>query len=140
MNEERPFHLAFPVNDIGETEAFYTGVLGCSVGRRSDSWIDFNFFGNQLTAHVIKKPGAVAANDVDGDQVPVPHFGAILGWDEWHELADRLRATDIEFSIEPRIRFQGQIGEQATVFFQDPSGNALEFKSFKNESRVFVSD
>jgi extradiol dioxygenase family protein len=140
MNNKRPFHLAFPVNDIGETAAFYTDVLGCSVGRRSDRWIDFDFFGNQITAHVIDGPGKAGTNDVDGDQVPVPHFGAILGWDDWHELADKLRAAGIDFVIEPRIRFREQVGEQATLFFYDPSGNALEFKSFKDESRVFASD
>ena len=140
MKNKRPFHLAFAVNDISETEAFYAGVLGCDVGRRSDRWIDFDFFGNQITAHVIDGPGMAGNNDVDGDQVPVPHFGAILGWDDWHELADNLRAADIEFVIEPRIRFQGQVGEQATLFFHDPSGNALEFKSFKDESRVFAND
>ncbi len=140
MNSKRPFHLAFPVNDIAGTEAFYTGVLGCTIGRRSDRWIDFDFFGNQITAHVIDSTGLAGASDVDGDQVPVPHFGAILGWDDWHELADKLRAAGIEFVIEPRIRFQGQVGEQATLFFYDPSGNALELKSFKDKSRVFASD
>lgn len=138
MNTNRPFHLAFSVNDITETEVFYANVLGCDIGRRSEHWIDFDFFGNQITAHITGMPASNAANEVDGDQVPVPHFGAILDWDSWHDLADRLRAAGTRFVIEPRIRFQGEVGEQATMFLHDPSGNALELKSFRDESKIFA--
>ena len=135
-----PFHLAFPVNDLAATRTFYADVLGCAIGRTSDKWIDFNFFGHQVTAHL--KPEEVVAaqaNQVDGKAVPVRHFGAILEWDQWHELADTMKNRQTEFIIEPHIRFQGEVGEQATMFFLDPSGNALEFKSFKDMSQVFAS-
>jgi len=134
-----PFHLAVPVKDLEETRAFYTNLLGCQVGREANTWIDFDFFGHQLSAHVSKEAGQpVATHAVDGDAVPVRHFGVILDWDAWHELADRLRTAGIRFLIEPHIRFQGEVGEQATLFFLDPSGNALEFKSFKDRSQVFA--
>ncbi len=135
-----PFHLAFPVKDIASTRAFFGDLLGCEIGRSTDKWIDFNFFGHQLSAHV--KPEELAqahANQVDGKNVPVRHFGAVLEWQQWHDLADKLRAHGTEFVIEPYIRFEGEVGEQATMFFLDPSGNALEFKSFKDPSQIFAS-
>jgi len=135
-----PFHLAFPVKDLGTTRAFYEGTLGCRVGRAAASWIDFDFFGHQISAHVKPEETAEArTNDVDGDQVPVRHFGAILDRQAWHSLADRLKAAGTRFIIEPHIRFAGEVGEQATFFLLDPSGNALEFKSFRDMSRVFAS-
>ncbi|WP_416867682.1 MAG: VOC family protein [Imperialibacter sp.] len=134
-----PFHLAFPVSDIEATRKFFTEVIGCKVGRSAEKWIDFDFFGHQISAHL--KPDEVAqakTNEVDGDKVPVRHFGAILQWEEWHELADRLTKQGVEFIIEPHVRFKGEVGEQATMFFLDPSGNALEFKSFQDMSQVFA--
>lgn len=139
MSKFKPFHLAFPIRDIEETRAFYGGLLGCDIGRSTDKWIDFNFFGHQLSAHV--KPDELATakrNEVDGKNVPVRHFGAILPWGEWHDLADKLREHGTEFVIEPYIRFEGEVGEQATMFFLDPCGNALEFKSFQDESQIFA--
>lgn len=139
MIKQYAFHLAVPVRDLAATRAFYTGCLGCSVGREAAGWIDFNFFGHQLSAHVSQEAGQPdATNLVDGDAVPVRHFGVILEWNAWHELADRLRQAGIDFLIEPHIRFQGEVGEQATLFFLDPAGNALEFKSFKDMNRVFA--
>jgi extradiol dioxygenase family protein len=134
-----PFHLAFPVRSIEDTRQFYGKLLGCEIGRSTEKWIDFNFFGHQLSAHV--KPEELRAaqtNEVDGDAVPVRHFGAILAWNDWHALADRLREAGIKFIIEPHIRFKGEVGEQATMFFLDPSGNALEFKSFQDPSQIFA--
>lgn len=134
-----PFHLAFPIRDIEETRNFYGELLGCTIGRSTDKWIDFNFFGHQLSAHV--KPDELKSaltNKVDGDNVPVRHFGAILPWNDWEALAEKLRSANCAFIIEPHIRFKGQVGEQATMFFLDPSGNALEFKSFKDMSQVFA--
>jgi extradiol dioxygenase family protein len=133
------FHLAFPVRDLEETRRFYVELLGCGVGRAAARWLDFDFFGHQITAHVADGVGDEGANEVDGDAVPVPHFGAILPWDDWQALAARLRAAGAGFVIEPRVRFAGQVGEQATMFLRDPSGNALEFKSFRDESRVFAT-
>lgn len=135
----RPFHLAFPVDDLDAARAFYGGVLGCPEGRSSPQWIDFDFHGHQIVAHL--SPGDVkraATNAVDGHDVPVSHFGVIMEWDAWHALADRLRSAGIKFVIEPGIRFAGQVGEQATMFFLDPAGNALEFKSFKDASQLFA--
>ena len=134
-----PFHLAFPVKDIESTRAFFGDLLGCEIGRSTDKWIDFNFFGHQLSAHV--KPEELAqaqTNAVDGKNVPVKHFGAILEWNQWHDLSEKLTKHGIEFVIEPYIRFKGEVGEQATMFFLDPSGNALEFKSFKDPSQIFA--
>jgi uncharacterized protein len=134
-----PFHLAFPVDDLAAARAFYGGLLGCAEGRSSEQWIDFDFYGHQIVAHLA--PGeikATAANQVDGHAVPVRHFGVILDWNAWHLLADRLRFLNITFVIEPGIRFVGQVGEQATMFFLDPAGNALEFKAFKDPSQVFA--
>lgn len=139
MSQFKPFHLAFPIRDIAETRAFYGDLLGCEIGRSTDKWIDFNFFGHQLSAHIKPEELALAhTNTVDGKYVPVRHFGAILPWGEWHELADKLKAQGIEFVIEPYIRFQGEVGEQATMFFLDPCGNALEFKSFQDETQIFA--
>lgn len=135
----RPFHLAFPVLDIEETRRFYTEVLGCTTGRSAERWIDFNFFGHQLSAHLVDAPLQAPTNTVDGKQVPVLHYGVILAWTDWHTLADRLQAQNIEFIIKPYIRFKGEVGEQATMFFLDPSGNALEFKAFQDEGMVFAS-
>lgn len=135
-----PFHLAFPVRDLGSTRRFYAELLGCAIGREDARWIDFHFFGHQITAHLVDALDATldASNAVDGDAVPVRHFGVILEWAAWHALADRLRTEGVSFVIEPRIRFAGQVGEQATFFLRDPSGNALEMKSFKDPSRVFA--
>jgi len=135
-----PFHLAFPVRDIESTRAFYGGVLGLREGRSAPLWIDYDLHGHQLSAHV--KPEAcraIGTNDVDGDDVPVRHFGLVLEWNAWHAMAERLRARGIAFRIEPHVRFRGEIGEQATFFVDDPSGNALEFKSFRDPTRLFAS-
>lgn len=134
-----PFHLAFPVDDLSAARTFYGGLLGCSEGRSSESWIDFDFYGHQVVAHL--SPDEIrrtASNEVDGKDVPVRHFGVILPWDAWHALADRLRQAGVRFIIEPGIRFAGQVGEQATMFFLDPAGNALEFKSFRDMGRIFA--
>ena len=134
-----PFHLAFPVRDLGEARRFYHDVLGCAEGRSSDRWIDFDLYGHQVVAQLAENYERVEAlNEVDGKQVPVPHFGVVLSMDEFRELADRLRAAGIEFVIEPYVRFEGEPGEQATMFFRDPSGNALEFKAFADPSRLFA--
>lgn len=136
----RPFHLAFPVKDLTATRQFYETVLGCSIGRTSDTWIDFNFFGHQLTAHLSPTEcDAVDTNAVDGKKVPVRHCGVILEMEVWRVLADRLQQQGIEFVIAPYIRFQGEVGEQATMFFLDPSGNALEFKAFAQDEAIFAS-
>lgn len=143
-----PFHLAFPVKDLQSTRRFYVDILGCNEGRSSDHWIDFDLFGHQIVAHQVEKAAAHSSdqpnadtgeNPVDGHDVPVPHFGVVLPWDLWHDLAERLRVGRIEFAIEPYIRFEGEIGEQATMFFRDPSGNALEFKAFRDPSQLFAS-
>ncbi|MDR3397325.1 MAG: VOC family protein [Pandoraea sp.] len=133
------FHLAFPVDDLEAARRFYGGVMGCAEGRSSDHWIDFDFFGHQLVAHLSPdEAGKRITNPVDGDEVPVPHFGVILDMPAWHALAERLRAAGTRFVIEPHIRFAGQVGEQATLFFYDPAGNALEFKAFADLSQVFA--
>jgi uncharacterized protein len=133
------FHMAFPVRDLENTRHFYAGLLECPVGRESDHWIDFNFFGHQIVAHLAPPEQTAATNRVDGTQVPVRHFGVILQWNQWHTLAERLKNAGVQFVIEPGIRFKGQIGEQATMFLQDPSGNALEFKSFRDASQIFAN-
>lgn len=138
MTELTPFHLAFTVDDIAQAESFYTGVLGCSLGRKDTRWIDFNLHGHQITAHLAISGHAEASSPVDGDQVPVPHFGLILPWSEWEEMAERIRQSRLPFLIEPRIRFQGQAGEQGTFFVRDPAGNALEFKSFRDHDKIFA--
>ncbi len=139
MTAITPFHIAFPVHDLAAARAFYGGLLGCPEGRSSDEWIDYNLYGHQVVAHL--KPGHQAElhhNAVDAHAVPVPHFGVILELDQWHALADRLRAAGQQFIIEPYVRFAGQVGEQATMFFLDPSGNALEFKAFADRSQLFA--
>jgi len=133
------FHLAFPVRDIAEARRFYGDLLGCPEGRSSNEWVDFNFYGHQVVAHLAPDEcGNASTNDVDGDSVPVRHFGAILPMADWEALADKLRAADTRFVIEPHVRFKGQVGEQATMFFLDPSGNALEFKAFGDIGQVFA--
>ncbi len=133
------FHLAFPVHDLDASREFYGGVLGCEEGRSSECWIDFNLYGHQIVTHLApESAGIKSTNNVDADHVPVPHFGIVLPMDEWQSLADKLTAKGVEFVIEPKIRFAGEIGEQATMFFLDPSGNALEFKGFKDLSQVFA--
>jgi uncharacterized protein len=136
----QPFHLAVPVADLAEARRFYGELLGCPEGRSSPEWVDFDFFGHQLVVHLDHSGQARQPihNAVDGKDVPVPHFGVVLEWQRWHDLADRLRAAGTRFGIEPGIRFKGQIGEQATLFFQDPSGNALEFKAFRDLSQLFA--
>ena len=135
----QPFHLAFPVIDLEKTHDFYHNLLGCPIGRTSDRWIDFNFWGSQITAHLVDADDAEAStNHVDGKNVPVKHFGAILKMDEWKALAEKLKSAGIEFVIEPYVRFKGEAGEQATMFFLDPSGNAVEFKSFQDFGQIFA--
>lgn len=132
------FHFAFPVKDLEETRKFYTEVLGCREGRSSERWIDFDLYGHQIVAHLAPEiAGKLAHNEVDSDAVPVPHFGVILTMQEWKSLAERLKQKGVKFVIEPKIRFAGAAGEQATMFFLDPSGNALEFKAFEDFSKVF---
>ncbi len=139
MNAVPLFHLAFPVRDIAEARRFYGDLLGCSEGRSSDAWVDFDFYGHQVVAHLAPEEcGHKATSAVDDHQVPVRHFGAILPMDQWEALADKLKGHGVKFIIEPYVRFQGQVGEQATMFFQDPSGNAIEFKSFADMSQVFA--
>jgi HAD superfamily hydrolase (TIGR01509 family) len=133
-----PFHLAYPVRDIESTRRFYVDVLGCTVGREAERWIDFDFYGHQISAHVSERIDDPTTNEVDGDDVPVRHFGCVLPWDEWHTLRDRLTAAHTPFRIAPRIRFEGQVGEQATFFVMDPSGNAIEVKSFKDRASLFA--
>ena len=135
-----PFHLAIPVKDLKVMRSFYKEVLGCTEGRSAEHWVDFNLFGHQLVIHqkpdfdVSNKP---ISNPVDGHDVPVPHFGVVLEWDVWTKFADDLKEKKIEFVIEPYIRFKGEVGEQATLFFLDPENNALEFKAFKDINQLF---
>lgn len=133
-----PFHLAFPVADLASTRRFYGELLGCPEGRSSSEWIDFDLFGHQLVAHLAPPKAADHHNEVDGHDVPVPHFGVVLDWDHFHAFAARLREHGVKFVIEPYIRFAGLVGEQATMFFRDPSGNALEFKAFRDRSQLFA--
>jgi hypothetical protein len=134
----RPFHLAFPVDNLDKTREFYTTILGCKEGRSSDSWIDFDLYGHQVVAHLVDELEPVQTNPVDGDNVPASHFGVILEMNDWNELAKRLTESGIKFMIEPHIRFKGEPGEQATMFFLDPCGNALEFKSFNRDEMIFA--
>jgi extradiol dioxygenase family protein len=137
-----PFHVAVPVNDLNLARKFYREVLGCAEGRSSDQWTDFDLYGHQFVIHLKPKPANTDndyhTNIVDGHNVPIPHYGVVLTWDAWHELKVRLKTMDMKFVIEPGIRFAGQPGEQATMFFLDPSGNALEFKAFKDISQLFA--
>ncbi|WP_374573411.1 VOC family protein [Phenylobacterium sp.] len=133
------FHLAFPVRDIAEARAFYGGLIGCAEGRSAPDWVDFDFYGHQIVAHLSPdEAGHRNTSAVDGEQVPVRHFGVILTLDAWRELAERLKAAKVKFIIEPQVRFKGLPGEQATLFFLDPSGNALEFKAFADDKMVFA--
>ena len=138
MKKLQPFHLAFPVHDLTEAKEFYTKVLGCTLGRSSEHWIDFNLFGHQVVAHLNPEElSKTKTSNVDDKEVPVRHFGIILEWEKWHQFSAELKNKGVEFIIEPYIRFKGEICEQATMFFLDPSGNALEFKSFKDPEMVF---
>jgi len=140
MSTIRPFHLAFPVHDLAAARSFYGGVMGCSEGRSSEQWIDFDLFGHQIVAHLDPQAKPVAvANEVDGHRVPVPHFGVVLTMPHWEALAGRVEAAGVPFGIPPHIRFKGQPGEQATMFFRDPSGNALEFKAFADDAQLFAT-
>ena len=137
----RPFHLAFPVHDLDAARAFYGGLMGCAEGRSSDHWIDFDLYGHQIVAHLdpaVRPAGTT--NPVDGHDVPVPHFGVVLTMADWQALAERLSQAGVAFGIAPHIRFKGQVGEQATMFFRDPSGNALEFKAFADDAMLFAKD
>ena len=143
-----PFHLAFPVRDLESSRRFYGELLGCAEGRSSDRWIDFDFHGHQIVAHMVEKTDGLESaspsddaesNAVDGHDVPVPHFGLVLPWQDWHDLAERLKAAEVRFVIAPYLRFEGLPGEQATMFLLDPSGNALEFKAFKDPARLFAT-
>ena len=134
-----PFHLAFPVNDLTEARAFYCGLLGCTEGRSDADWVDFNFFGHQIVAYrAPHATGKAATSGVDGDEVPIRHFGLVLPMMDWEVLRDKLAAAKIKFIIEPDVRFAGTIGEQSSMFFLDPSGNAVEFKAFKDPSKLFA--
>ena len=134
------FHLAFPVTDLNSTRSFYRDVLGCRLGAQDDRWVDIDFYGHQITAHLVDQLEAVPTNPVDGDQVPARHFGAILSLEEWDQLAERLKANGTQFIIEPHRRFAGKPREQATMFFTDPNGNYLEFKAFVDRSTIFDSN
>ncbi len=134
-----PFHLAFPVHDLEEARAFYREVLGCEEGRSSDHWVDYSLYGNQIVTHLCKHSNQNQRNDVDGQGVPVPHFGVVLTMKEFDDLAARVRAAGIKFELEPQTRFEGQVGEQATMFFKDPSGNALEFKALADLRQLFMA-
>lgn len=140
MNKLQPFHLAIPVTNLEESRKFYSETLGCAEGRSSDHWVDLDFFGHQLVLHVQEpQPSPTGkGNPVDGKEVPIPHFGVVLEWDTFEEFSTRLKNLNIDFVIEPYIRFKGKTGEQATMFFKDPSGNALEFKAFKNIDQLFA--
>ncbi len=134
-----PFHLAFPVRDIEEARQFYVGLLGCGEGRSSPEWVDFDFYGHQIVAHLAPDEcGHTQTSSVDDHQVPVRHFGAVLSIPQWEAMAEKLKAAGTAFIIEPYVRFKGEVGEQATMFFMDPSGNALEFKAFKNRETLFA--
>tara|TARA_B100001113_G_scaffold88891_1_gene71052 strand:+ start:22 stop:441 length:420 start_codon:yes stop_codon:yes gene_type:complete len=135
-----PFHLAIPVKDLTVTRAFYKEVLECKEGRSAEKWVDFDLFGHQLVLHEksdMASKDRRSSNEVDGHDVPVPHFGVVLDWEDWIKLSERLKAQNIKFIIDPYIRFEGEVGEQATMFFLDPEGNALEFKAFKDIGQLF---
>ena len=137
----QPFHLAIPVHDIPLARQFYRDVLGLKEGRSAEEWVDFNFYGHQLVIHyhsIKSEQNTSETNPVDGHDVPVPHFGVVLTWQQWEALAERLKSYNIKFVIEPYVRFKGQVGEQGTLFFLDPCGNALEFKAFKDMGQLFA--
>ena len=139
MSVKHPFHFAFPVDSLASARAFYGGLLGCPEGRSSEAWVDFDLYGHQIVAHLAPgEAGHRYTGEVDGDDVPVRHFGVVLSLDEWQALADKLRAAGTKFVIEPHVRFKGQVGEQATMFFLDPCGNALEFKAFADPAQLFA--
>lgn len=139
MDRRPRFHLAFPVHDLDAARQFYGAVLGCPEGRSADHWVDFDLYGHQIVAHLTGEHTRNSVNPVDGDDVPVPHFGLLLSPDDWQALSDRLRAADTEFVIDPHTRFAGEPGEQSTMFVLDPSGNALEFKAFRNDDQIFAT-
>jgi len=136
----QPFHLAIPVQDLEKCRTFYRDILNCEEGRSTEQWVDFNFFGHQLVIHQKEEyvPTKAVTNPVDGHDVPVPHFGVVLTWEDWHSLAERLKSVNTKFEIEPCIRFKGKVGEQATMFFKDPENNALEFKAFQDMNQLFA--
>ena len=139
MTQLCPFHLAFPVDDLSKARAFYGGLLGCAEGRSAPNWVDFNFYGHQIVAHLApQEAGPSAANAVDGHVVPIRHFGVVLPMDAWTALADKLTAAGVAFVIAPYVRFKGELGEQATMFFCDPSGNAVEIKAFADIGNLFA--
>jgi len=140
MESIRPFHLAFPVTDIPKTHKWYQEILGCTIGRASDRWIDFNLFGHQIVAHLVSKIETPETSPVDGKNVPVMHFGVVLEWNHWHKFSKDLIEKKVEFVIEPHIRYVGKPGEHATMFFKDPSGNHLEFKSFQSDEGIFAKN
>jgi len=135
----RPFHLAFPVKNLEDTKKWYCDVLGCTLGRESDDWVDFNFYGHQVVAHLSSNFNVNQTNEVDGEQVPIRHFGVILTTNDWDRLRDKLESKEIEFIIQPNVRFENTTGEQKTMFISDPSGNSLEFKCFQNDDMIFKS-
>ena len=136
----RPFHLAFPVIDLVKTEEFYVNIMNCSTGRRTPESINFNFYGHQIVAHLVEKmPKNYRSGKVDGKKVPPLHFGMVLEWNKWHQLRDSLVSNSIEFRIKPHIRYPGKVGEQATMFIDDPSGNSIEFKSFRDDEKLFAT-
>jgi len=141
MKNLQPFHIAIPAHNLAECRKFYKDVLGCEEGRSSEQWVDFNLFGHQLVIHYKPKQEeeALHTNPVDGKNVPVPHYGVVLNWNVFHEFAKKLKSKNIDFVIEPYIRFQGEVGEQTTMFFLDPAGNALEFKAFKDIDQLFAN-
>ena len=139
-NKIQPFHLAIPVNNLSDAQKFYHDLLGCKMGRSSDEWIDFNFFGHQLVCHLSDQSSPEISNSVDSDEIPVPHFGIVLTWEDFSTITNKLSGKKIEFLIEPTIRFKGEVGEQAIAFMRDPSGNAIELKAFKNMDNLFRAE
>ena len=135
----QPFHLAIPVKNLSESKNFYKNILGCKPGRESEEWADYDFFGHQLVIHLDKNVKELKINPVDGKSVPIPHFGVVLDWEVFNKFSKSLKNKNVQFIIEPYIRFEGLVGEQSTMFFKDPSGNALEFKSFKDPNQIFAT-